>query len=91
MDKRQKYYRYIVNALDKDTLFDFEKDMVKIPWYNQYGPLRFYKNAGEHDSNYKHISGFQDYMVNKYGVQEDELQFLWDAYLNKFVERMEQR
>lgn len=90
MNKKQKYYRYIIDTLLNGTKFDHKNDKVQIPWFNGDSRLSAFKYAGEHDINYKQISGFVTFMVNKFGVNDSELQMLWSTYLSRFVEKMNQ-
>jgi len=90
VDKKQKYYKYIVDTLLNGTKFNHENDKIQIPWIKGDNRLRDFKNAGEHDTKYSQIIGFETYMKNKFGVNDSELQMLWSTYLSRFVEKMNQ-
>ena len=78
MDKKEKYYNFIVDDLIKNTPHSEDGVFFKPP-YNRKGIPMWFVIDKRHDSHYKQ---FTEYVIGKYGVHTDEVSLLFRKYGN---------
>jgi hypothetical protein len=88
MDKKEKYYSYVVEDLIKNTEIDYEQGKIKLPFYYRY---IFFSSSLLHTfltplppSPYLHtFSRFSKHVIERYGVHDEEIKIIWNLYKEK--------
>jgi hypothetical protein len=75
MDKKEKYIRYIIRDLLSKTIMEYGVEHLTVPFWVGKTYYRIFENSGPHS-----YPDFGEYMVNHYGVREEELEEIWDWY-----------
>jgi len=96
MNKKEKYYDYIINDLVDTTYIKEEDDKywseVEFPFDkgNMYG-IRYLtnlKNPGNMGKTFfKLFIKFAHYIVNVYGVKPEEFSMIWNRYLDEIDDK----
>ncbi len=86
MNKKEKYINYIVDDLINNTEIDYEQERVKLPFF--YSPLRLYFFPSFNSSHASVIfprllSSFSKHIKNIYGVRDEEIETIWDQYMER--------
>tara|TARA_B110000211_G_scaffold149223_1_gene169848 strand:- start:134 stop:403 length:270 start_codon:yes stop_codon:yes gene_type:complete len=84
MSKYQKYINYVVGDLMKDTSFDVSGEYFSMPFIDNHPSHTFESWLPSYDTMY--MRGYRDYVTNKYGVGESELDIVWVTYSRKVLE-----
>jgi hypothetical protein len=92
MDNKVKnYIDYIVNDTINNTQFDMEKKKISFP----FDLVSYGRNSNQHHWLYMKLTPekFKKYVMEKYGVREDEIGVVWKTYsirvLYKFLRELE--
>mgnify|MGYP003632310226 CR=1 FL=1 len=88
MDKKEKYYDYIVADLMKKTIIDDED--INLP-FGESIPMIDYR--GGYYNPYRHLPNvfrkssrdFYEYVMERYGVMGHESVFLFDSYKKDLI------
>ena len=83
MDKKERYYNFIVDDLIKKTEIDDNKRIISFPpkphllsrRYIHYSEVIFLKLS----------SVFYTYILKRYGVQNDEVEMIWGLYRERIL------
>ena len=84
MNKKEKYYNYVVNDLVSKTEIDHGKKRIKFPFYYNY--------ISPDPSQYPHLffsfisssfSRFSKHVIERYGVHDEEMEIIWYQYKEK--------
>lgn len=81
LDKREKYYQYIINDLVKNTII--HESGIQFPYFGD-SVYHFYGLRDE-KRKLKYLYDFGEYVYNKYGVYEDEWKPLYLRYLEAIL------
>tara|TARA_R110000803_G_scaffold122202_2_gene190235 strand:+ start:336 stop:596 length:261 start_codon:yes stop_codon:yes gene_type:complete len=74
MDKKEKYYNYVVNDLVKKTEIDYDEGRIYTPFSPPLVLLSFTFFTPSLDSF------FSDHCKGVYGVNDGEIKYVWDEY-----------
>lgn len=96
MDKKERYYDYIINDLiDTTQIIGDDGDNywseVEFPFDKgstygiRYLNLRGHDNMGK--TFFKLFIKFAHYIVNVYGVKPEEFSMIWNRYLDELVDK----
>jgi alcohol dehydrogenase YqhD (iron-dependent ADH family) len=77
MNKKEKYYNYVVNHLVKKTKIDYGKERVIFPFSIIDPQFAFFTPKLLIDS---FLPDFTNYVKERYGVHDEEIEFIWDQY-----------
>tara|TARA_R110002126_G_scaffold230030_2_gene374274 strand:- start:310 stop:696 length:387 start_codon:yes stop_codon:yes gene_type:complete len=103
MDKKEKYYRYVINNLldrvDYDEKYGdphFNIKEKEIVFGDTSTPVSYFfgiNHGAVEQNDYPHIKPpkeFKDYILNKYGVSNDEVGDMWETFATAVVDNSNQ-
>tara|TARA_B110000211_G_scaffold198737_1_gene228801 strand:- start:918 stop:1163 length:246 start_codon:yes stop_codon:yes gene_type:complete len=76
MDKKEKYYNYVVNDIVKNTDIDYDREKIKFPFYNNSIFFSFLPLSSL-------FSRFSKHVIERYGVHDEEIKIIWYQYKEK--------
>ena len=89
MNKKQKYYKFIIDDMISKTEVDYDTwggTSVVFPYFPEDN---YYSDTIEklkyHDS---YVNDFSYYMSSRYGVIEDEMGMLYQIYLDGVIDKV---
>ena len=90
MDKKEKYYNYVVEDLVKNTEIYHDQETIKFPFYYTflslsiptYLPLSLLLSSPP-SHYYSLFSHFSNYVIERYGVHDEEMEIIWNLYKEK--------
>tara|TARA_R110000803_G_scaffold117493_2_gene186025 strand:+ start:278 stop:529 length:252 start_codon:yes stop_codon:yes gene_type:complete len=77
MNKKEKYYNYVVEDIVKNTEIDYDQEKIKYPFFSQFIFFNYYPFS----SNI--LSMFSNHVRKVYGVHSEEIQTIWKLYKEK--------
>ena len=82
-DKVDKYLDKVVELLVRDTTIDYDREEITYPFFSPYSsPL--------HSSFFFFLPpSFSIYVRDMYGLTEEELEYVWDEYKKKILDKIE--
>tara|TARA_R110000868_G_C10716575_1_gene750425 strand:- start:5 stop:274 length:270 start_codon:yes stop_codon:yes gene_type:complete len=86
VDKKEKYYSYVLEDLIKKTEIDHEKKVIKTPFTK---PIFFNANNSYNASNIINyfFFDFYSYGMERYGIHDEESDIIWDMYRERFKKK----
>jgi hypothetical protein len=73
-DKKERFLQYIINELVNNTKIDYdEEEIIEPPFYTLHTFPKF-------SSLDFPLLSFSNYCKDKYGLTEDEIEYVWDQY-----------
>jgi hypothetical protein len=88
MDKKEKYYNYVVEDLVKNTEIYHDQETIKFPFYYTFlslstSLLHTFLTPSP-PSPYLHtFSRFSKHVIERYGVHDEEIKIIWNLYKEK--------
>jgi hypothetical protein len=89
MDKKEKYYNYVVNDIVKNTEIDYDQEKIKFPFSYQSHlfsstTLHTFLTPSSSLLSYFHtFSRFSKHVKERYGVHDEEIKIIWYQYKEK--------
>jgi len=85
MDKKERYINYVVGDLVKNTEIDYDQEKIKFPFYNNsiFFPPNLSPLRPLPFSPFAIISLFSNYVIERYGVHDEEIKIIWYQYKEK--------
>tara|TARA_R110002126_G_C10458155_1_gene500111 strand:+ start:1741 stop:2022 length:282 start_codon:yes stop_codon:yes gene_type:complete len=84
MDKKQKYFNYVVDSFLKGIEIDHEQDLVKFPYGIEYSFTQIYRDNYFPDAYYNVGNTLNVYLTNTYGIRgHGETKKIWDMTIEK--------
>ena len=82
MNKKEKYYNYVVEDIVKNTEIDYDQEIIKYPFHLL--PLFLPLHLPSH-SLYSHLLlpsliPFANHVRKVYGAHSEEIEIMWDMY-----------
>jgi hypothetical protein len=77
MNKKEKYYNYVVEDIVKNTEIDYDQETIKSPFFPQFIFFKYYPFS----SNI--LSMFSNHVRKVYGVHSEEIDIIWVLYKKK--------
>ena len=78
MNKKEKYYNYVVDDLVKNTEIDHDQETIKFPFYYNYTPFPLYSLLSS-------LTIFSKHVIERYGVHDEEMSIIWNQYREKIL------
>ena len=80
MDKKEKYYNYVVNDIVKNTEIDYDQETITLP--SPSFPLLFFST---YSSFIPSILSFSKYVKARYGAHDEEMDIIWNQYRERII------
>ena len=90
MDKKERYINYVVDDLVKKTEINHETERIKTPFRQlSYSfILHFQLPTGSASSTSVLYSSFSKHCEEVYGLYKDEVDYIWDRYIQIFRDKI---
>ena len=92
MDKKEKYYNYVVNDIVKNTEIYHDKKRIKFPFYSFFlSPSSSllvipFSSSSTLTLPYTHLFfRFSKHVIERYGVHDEEMRIIWNQYREKIL------
>tara|TARA_R110000751_G_scaffold58320_3_gene123202 strand:+ start:176 stop:475 length:300 start_codon:yes stop_codon:yes gene_type:complete len=91
MDKKERYYNFIVADLVKKTEIDYDQEIIKLPFLHPpHSPSTLYSPFPSPLSNnllhsfFKSFStSFSNHVRKVYGAHSEEINIIWNLYKDR--------
>tara|TARA_R110000751_G_scaffold15833_1_gene50850 strand:+ start:725 stop:982 length:258 start_codon:yes stop_codon:yes gene_type:complete len=78
MDKKERYYNFIVDDMVKKTEIDHDKKRIKFPFHSLYTSFFFFLTPP-----LSFFPLFPKYITERYGTHDGEIKIIWNLYKEK--------
>ena len=84
MDNK-KYLDKVIGSLVRGTRIDYDEEEIEYPFLSSYLPSDF--------PSYLYLSShpfvFSEYCKNIYGLNEEEMEYVWEEYKKILIDKIE--
>ena len=80
MNKKEKYYNYIIDDMVKKTEIDYDRDLIKLPYLSSFSLFHHLF------SFFLFSPSFSNHVRKVYGVHDEEIKIIWDLYKQRINE-----
>ncbi len=87
MDKQEKYINYIVEGLVSKSDIKDTSWLVFLDFIVEVDIIDYEMYDYDYDDFIYLWNGFQEYIIDFYGVREDEVENIWDLYRYRIDEK----
>ena len=88
MDKKERYYNYVIDDLVKKTKIDHERELIKYPYTHNLTSLSFFTIFSVFNSHYL-FPPFIKHCEDVYGLNEQEIDYVWGEYKDIINDKIE--
>lgn len=82
--KDKKYIDKVVGSLVRSTKMDYDKEEIQFPFLTFILPLPSFSSS----SPLKPLP-FSEYCKNIYGLNEEEIEYVWNKYIKSIIDKIE--
>jgi hypothetical protein len=79
VDTKKKYLDKVVTILVRDTEIDYEREEIYCPFYQPHR-CGYQFSSAILTSHMRPMPSISSYLISTYGLDEDELRYVWDQY-----------
>ena len=83
MDKKEKYYNYIVDDLISKTEIDYDLERIKVPFYPSLSFISLYLPSPFIPPSLS--LSLPNYLKGMYGTHDEEIQIIWGLYKDRII------
>jgi hypothetical protein len=80
MNKKEKYYNYVVNDLVKRSDINYDNKEVTFPFDSTFSSVNYRIFL----LRSKPSNGFSSHVITRYGVNDDEVEMIWGIFRFRF-------
>jgi|TARA_R110000868_G_C10514766_1_gene732496 hypothetical protein len=80
MDKKEKYFNYVVNDLIKRSDINYVDKEVTFPFDSTFSPVNYRIFLLRSKSS----NSFSSHVITRYGLNDDEVEMLWNIFRFRF-------